>query len=193
MTRAFKSQMGYLGIEMRNCNKCKEDKPLEDFHKCKAFPLGRVYTCKPCARKKSINWNKDNKDKKSEQGKTHYKKNKDVYLKRAKDTNWQAHNQERIRELSKSRYAKNNGASKVAYYKNLRRKATPNWLTSAQIVEIDMLYWLCRDLEVISGDKYHVDHIVPIKGENICGLHVPWNLQILPADLNIAKSNTFGY
>jgi hypothetical protein len=53
------------------------------------------------------------------------------------------------------------------------------------------MYWLAADLKAISGQKYHVDHIVPLQGKNISGLHVPWNLQILPADMNCKKSNTF--
>jgi 5-methylcytosine-specific restriction endonuclease McrA len=71
------------------------------------------------------------------------------------------------------------------------KNATPVWLNQTQIKEIEHYHWLARDLEIVSGEKYHVDHIVPIKGKLVCGLHVPWNLQILPSDINLSKGNRF--
>jgi hypothetical protein len=71
----------------------------------------------------------------------------------------------------------------------LKINATPNWLTEEHNNEIQQFYWLAKDLQAITGETYHVDHIVPLKGENVCGLHVPWNLQVLPADINLSKGN----
>ena len=71
------------------------------------------------------------------------------------------------------------------------KNATPVWLNQTQVKEIEHYHWLARDLEIVSGEKYHVDHIVPIKGKLVCGLHVPWNLQILPSDINLSKGNRF--
>jgi len=47
----------------------------------------------------------------------------------------------------------------------------------------------CRAITKRTGEMHHVDHIVPIKGRNVCGLHVPWNTQIIPAYENLTKFN----
>ena len=70
-------------------------------------------------------------------------------------------------------------------------QATPPWLNYDHKQEIEFTYSLAKECELLTGDQYHVDHIVPLQGENVCGLHVPWNLQVLPADINLKKSNSF--
>ena len=64
-------------------------------------------------------------------------------------------------------------------------------LTEEQIQQMRDIYWLARDLTAINGEQYEVDHIIPLKGKDICGLHVPWNLQVLPMDLNRSKNNKY--
>jgi 5-methylcytosine-specific restriction endonuclease McrA len=60
--------------------------------------------------------------------------------------------------------------------------ATPPWLNQVQIEEMRSIYLAAKPGE-------HVDHIVPLKSNLVCGLHVPWNLQILPERVNLQKSN----
>ena len=63
--------------------------------------------------------------------------------------------------------------------------ATPQWLTREQLAQIASVY----QQAVESG--LTVDHIVPLKGKSVRGLHVPWNLQLLPGSLNYSKNNRF--
>jgi hypothetical protein len=70
-----------------------------------------------------------------------------------------------------------------------RHGAAPRWLTVEQRAEIAALYRLAAKLSSETGDKHHVDHIEPVAGADVCGLHVPWNLQVIPATANQAKGN----
>lgn len=70
-----------------------------------------------------------------------------------------------------------------------RLQRTPNWLTLLHLSQIEMFYASARALTKELGIEFDVDHIVPLQGKNVSGLHVPWNLQVLPAVENGSKSN----
>ena len=66
--------------------------------------------------------------------------------------------------------------------------ATPAWRDRAAIRSI---YERRSQMSEADGIIYHVDHVIPIQGEFVCGLHVASNLQIIPASENIVKGNKF--
>lgn len=74
-------------------------------------------------------------------------------------------------------------------YQSLRtryvQQAKPSWLSEWEEFFISEFY----DLAV--KRKLHVDHIIPIKHPLVCGLHVPWNMQLLTPMQNFSKSNKF--
>ena len=71
------------------------------------------------------------------------------------------------------------------------REATPKWLTKKEKAEIRQLYQIAITMSKTTGEQYVVDHIVPLRGENVCGLHVPWNLRVITQEENLKKSNKF--
>ena len=73
-----------------------------------------------------------------------------------------------------------------AKYKARKLKACPDWSEKDMI---KIVYEKAKWLETLTGLKYHVDHIVPLQGKDVCGLHCWYNLQILEASINIAKGN----
>jgi hypothetical protein len=69
------------------------------------------------------------------------------------------------------------------------REATPPWLTKVQKREMREIYKAAITTTKITGIQYVVDHIVPLRSELVCGLHVPWNLRITTHEENLKKSN----
>ncbi len=64
------------------------------------------------------------------------------------------------------------------------RQATPKW---ADLDSIRRIYEACHIASQTTGVRHDVDHIVPLQGEGVCGLHVDWNLRIVPASVNRSK------
>ena len=104
---------------------------------------------------------------------------------------WRAENKEKMYEAQRQ-WSKAN-PSKITKYSANRRatrlNATPAWLTDKQQTEMAAIYKEAVVMGKQTGIPHHVDHIVPLKGKNVSGLHVPWNLQILTATENISKGN----
>jgi 5-methylcytosine-specific restriction endonuclease McrA len=93
-------------------------------------------------------------------------------------------NKKRTRELDRLRY-KRDRVKRLALIQQREkrlRQMTPSWLSKDQRSEILEIY---RNRPV----GHQVDHIIPLKGQNVWGFHVPWNLQYLTAEENNRKSN----
>jgi hypothetical protein len=67
--------------------------------------------------------------------------------------------------------------------------ATPKWLTPEQKKEIKQMYIDAMTATRVTGVQYVVDHKTPLRHPDVCGLHVPWNLQIMTRAENLKKSN----
>lgn len=89
---------------------------------------------------------------------------------------WKRNNTLQIRADTKARRRKH-------------RQATPKWLTRRQKTEIRQLYQIAITMTKTTGEQYVVDHIVPLRAETVCGLHVPWNLRVITQEENLKKSN----
>jgi hypothetical protein len=98
-----------------------------------------------------------------------------------------------LKNAYRKRWKEENPLQVLADNKVRRRKhrtATPPWITRRQKSEIRALYQSAILSSKITGEKYVVDHIYPLRSEVVCGLHVPWNLRIITQAENLVKSNS---
>jgi 5-methylcytosine-specific restriction endonuclease McrA len=119
-------------------------------------------------------------------GRRYYEKNRETVIARAlqRSPQEQAANKRRYKERNIERTRAN-----VSVYRRRHRDATPPWITLKEKRQIRDLYLEARNLTRQHGELYVVDHIVPLRSDIVCGLNVPWNLQILTQKDNLSKSN----
>lgn len=152
---------------MKFCVRCEKGKEISSFAKCSARPDGLQHICKECHSKKVKEYRTQNSEKTKELARLRYAKSP-----------------EKQKSANKKWVSENRGKRNASYANRRANKlnATPKWLNEEQKMEIQKIYSSCPP-------NYHVDHIMPLSGRNSCGLHVPWNLQHLPAQDNLKKSN----
>ncbi len=194
------------------CTKCGQQKDLNLFYKRKDASCGYTSHCKACKRAHD---NAHHADPKVQKLRSEYHKKrrtdpeviakerayKSLYdglpevlerkkiQQRLRRQNPNVIAQERKRDAA---YAKANPhlfAAKTRKRKAAQLQRTPQWLNDDQKNKINQFYWEAAELSKLLGEFYTVDHIFPLQGKTVSGLHVPWNLQILSKSENSAKGN----
>lgn len=128
-------------------------------------------TCSRCGHDKMMSWRKKNPNAHKE------------------DTARYRKNQRDHRNTYMQEYRKQKPHIKCADQAK-RRSRKPLWLTVAEIEQMKTIYEKCAMTTRETGILHEVDHIVPLRGRTVSGLHVPWNLRVITASANRKKGNT---
>lgn len=175
---------------MKTCTKCNQSKELSRFYKQTGGKSNKESSCKEC-KKTYYHTNKDkiDKDRKRANQKAWQESNKEQQ--KVKNKAWKEANKERVRANNKAWTISNldKKSAHTAKYRAAKLQRTPSWLTPEDWTKINHMYSLAAFMTKQTGIKHEVDHIVPLQGETISGLHHPDNLQILTKSENCSKGN----
>lgn len=200
----------------KQCTKCLCVKAISEFSRQKLGKFGVTSKCRPCVNKMNSDWQKANREKASakvrnwraknaesvrENGRQYYYATKDARI--ASVIKWQKRNPE-SKAFANAKYRSNNPEALRAWRKknrqplldhakereSLKRSATPKWLTDSERFCMKEIYRMSIRVSRCTGIKHHVDHIHPLKSKSVCGLHVPWNLRVISARLNLKKGTS---
>ena len=147
------------------------------------------------------NWNINNPEKVKEKSKRRYERHKERFA--LKNKEWRNKNAAALSEKQKEKRRRNpeiykakmkrwysTNSHKVMATNGIRRaiarQATPQW---ANMFFISEIYDLARLRSKVTGMKWSVDHIVPLKSKTVCGLHTEANMRVIPAMANLSKNN----
>lgn len=189
---------------MKKCTKCLIDKEVTEFYKHATGAQGLCAHCRQCKKIDSDSWYKNNKKRKAESvikwradKKDHLSKmnaasyRRNLIENRAKRQKYHdEHKQEE--KVWRQQYLKEN-PHLARYWVNKRRTAKmqriPKWLIKQDWEKIEEYYEYATLLTAVTGIPHEVDHIIPLQGKNISGLHCPENLQILTRSQNRSKGH----
>lgn len=176
---------------MRNCIICLEVKDVYNFYIKNNITNRLDSTCKKCRNINNLQNHYKNREKRLLNKKEYYIKNKERLYKKGKE--WSDKNPE-LNKIYKKKWKQNNKdklRADDAFRHARKMKATPPWLTKEHKEEIQILYSFAQALSAASNIQHDIDHIVPLRGKNVSGLHVPWNLTVMDHILNVKKGNRY--
>jgi transcriptional regulator with AAA-type ATPase domain len=108
---------------------------------------------------------------------------------------WRQQYPEKCNEFSREWRSRNRDAMNALKAKRRADILTrlPKWLSSDEKWMIGQAYSLARLRTQMTGFDWHVDHVLPLRGRTVSGLHTPYNLQVIPAVENLRKGNSHGH
>ena len=184
-------------MALKKCSKCQCEKDTSVFYANKRMKDGLNTFCIEChkadnvARKAIKRADPVFLAKEREQAKEYRKPTQEQYNEITK--RWRAKSVLHIQTYAKEYRTKNK--ERLNYVCQLRKIAllnrTPSWLTQDDFWLIEEAYELAWKRTELFGFSWHVDHIVPLRGKTVSGLHVPTNLQVIPWLENQRKTNKF--
>lgn len=169
--------------------------------RCGAIDRQPSGTCRPCAKANKAAKYKSNPNKQKAINNAYYKANAERIKavkkslrksnpekEKASNAKYRRKNPEKCKAIFSAWYKANPEKISASWSKRHAKKinATPRWADHAKIEEF---YYTAQMLGMHTGESYHVDHIVPLQSNLVCGLHCESNLQILEASKNISKGN----
>ena len=174
---------------MKTCTKCKENKLLTEFGKSKLGKNGFRAICKKCHSAQNSQWQKENIDKLRTKKRKQKEENPELISKKRAVYSM---NRRKKRAIYETFWRNNNPGkanAKTARRRAARVKAIPPHQTKEEKFAIQALYIEAAKITKETGIPHEVDHIEPLQGEDVSGLHVLCNLRIIPMVLNRSKSN----
>jgi len=166
---------------MKTCTKCLSEKPISEFYKQKVNSKdGYQSHCKVCDNARKAAWKRKNPELAKK------------YMQTSDKNRWAKYPEKLA--TSRKDYKLRNPA-KIAAIDAKRRasvlRRTPKWLSKSELLRIECLYSLASMLNRHGVESWHVDHIIPLQGKNVSGLHVYSNLRVVPSSVNLAKGNRY--
>jgi hypothetical protein len=176
-------------MQSKVCSMCKSNKPLAMFSPDVRTRSGVQSRCKPCQAAVCKTLRTSNPEKHQAAVKTSTQKHYAAKLKR--NAAYRLDNPEKIAAWKRQDRLKNRGRvlADNAYRRAATKQRTVAW---ANLATIKSIYEEAQQISMLVGEWYHVDHVIPLMGKNVCGLHFEGNLQIIPAIENLRKGVNYG-